>query len=209
MVGTRRTQAVNKDADPPPATQAKKRDRPRKTQPELTAATGAMPKSSSVPLPGMFTSPIGIAGMMFTPQTTMARSGILVVLVRLQPMFDHPFLSEVLNLVVFYPSIRNPLPVRFKDKFDPLPLPVVAYTCTLIHCALKSLLKELQEDSPDKCQEALESLLAEGRKSLGETQEAICTNKRTHASFKTLLTRNYRYYTPFFHPAHPWLLQAS
>ncbi|KIJ46500.1 hypothetical protein M422DRAFT_250091 [Sphaerobolus stellatus SS14] len=108
----------------------------------------------------------------------MARSGVLVVLVRLRPMFGHPFLSEVLNLAVFNPSIRNPPPVQFKDKFDPLPLPVVAYTCTLIHCTLKSLLKE---DSPDECQ-VLKSLSAEGRKSLGETQEAVCTNKRTPAS---------------------------
>ncbi|KIJ28555.1 hypothetical protein M422DRAFT_270156 [Sphaerobolus stellatus SS14] len=112
----------------------------------------------------------------------MARSGVLVVILMFLCVYD-----------------------QCLDKFDPLPLPVVAYACTLIHCTLKSLLKgrrdtftsdtyspifieylalltELQEDSPDECQEVLKSLLAEGRKSLGETQEAICTNKRTPAS---------------------------
>ncbi|KIJ30427.1 hypothetical protein M422DRAFT_268081 [Sphaerobolus stellatus SS14] len=195
-VGTRRTQAVSKDADPPPASQAKKRGRPRKTQPELTATTGATPKSSSVPLPGTFTPPIGIAGMTFMPQTTTARSGILVVLVHLRPMFGHPFLSEVLNLAVFNPSIRNPLPAWFKISLTPYPyrLSHMLALCLLkgrcdtftsdtyspIFIEYLALLTEFQEDNLDNYQGVLESLLVEG--SLGDTQEAVCTNKRTCAS---------------------------
>ncbi|KIJ48971.1 hypothetical protein M422DRAFT_247345 [Sphaerobolus stellatus SS14] len=67
------------------------------------------------------------------------------VLMRLRPMFGHPFLSEVFNLAIFNSATPTILPARFKDSLDPLPLLTLAYACTLTHCALKSVLKDRRD----------------------------------------------------------------
>ncbi|KIJ48610.1 hypothetical protein M422DRAFT_247461 [Sphaerobolus stellatus SS14] len=123
----------------------------------------------------------------------------------MKPMFGHPFLQTVLDIVLFNPENRPALAARFKEAFDPIPLETVAYACTMAHftlsCVLKSalrqkkdsfngdtyapifavyleMLQEFMDDEPEECEQVLAGMLAAGRKTLGECEEAALVKKK-------------------------------